>query len=408
MVLFLVLLFQALINKLSTKFTNFADAIVAKVQKRITTVTTVLTLIRLIAVEVFYNVLSNFGIIKRSEERRRVKCDLRGRTVLVTNCADNLGMVLTLELYKRGAVVIACHNRPEGNSNEVVKHALKLAIFRRGMLRGQSFFRGPSGHPLVTYHPFSPDPKLPDVATDFDHSRPSLTDPHRGGQIIVRKLDFSSFAAINGFVSDLINSGTPLHGVVNNQDLFATEQGFTDHGIDLVHQVNYVGPFYLMSKLFNHMSQSSELEKNFSPVIINFANELCSYYCPKVFLSKLFDGGNIFDSYANSKSAVTVATFESAAKLSNYDFRFYLIDSGIKLMDIKNNYRGLINSENGSQRNQNRNKTLRMKIKMKFADLLLKLYLRTKYHILRNPSGIMNHVLMALDNNWNCDKLVLR
>lgn len=385
---------------------------------------TCLKLINLIVIELFRNIVSNFDLIPRSEELLfrsdrwvRKKVDLEGKTILVTNCNDVLGSELILELFKRGAVVIGCHNRPgeEHESNDVVRQRIELGLRNRRL-------------PLTGN----------DVVTSLDSPG---SDSQR--RVIVQRLDLSSFHAVGTFVDKLLLSGMKLNCIINNQDVLIVDpQVESIHGLDFLHQINYYSPFYLMSKLYHHLSQSSnspvssqdsfqDEKKNSSrnhPILINFTSEIYANYSRGVHL----EGGLIIDTnfwfnYSRTKSATAIATKESVDKLSPFNFRIYLIETGFKALDKKHFCCQQHSSQvlNGGQESDGVESSgqesiggifskykneLKSVLWRKLTKIFFKFYHKVKCHVTRKPAGIVNHVLLALSNekDYDCNKFVIR
>jgi dehydrogenase/reductase SDR family protein 13 len=69
-------------------------------------------------------------------------------------------------------------------------------------------------------------------------------------------LDLGDLASVRACANEFLQTGEPLHGLINNAGL-AGQRGMTDSGFELAFGTNYVGPFLLTSLLLDRLRESA-------------------------------------------------------------------------------------------------------------------------------------------------------
>jgi NAD(P)-dependent dehydrogenase (short-subunit alcohol dehydrogenase family) len=69
-------------------------------------------------------------------------------------------------------------------------------------------------------------------------------------------LDLGDLSSVRACAQEFLDTGHPLHGLVNNAGL-AGARGMTDSGFELAFGTNYVGPFLLTSLLIERLRESA-------------------------------------------------------------------------------------------------------------------------------------------------------
>ncbi|KAA1473033.1 NAD-P-binding protein [Dentipellis sp. KUC8613] len=139
--------------------------------------------------------------------------DLAGQTAIVTGANTGIGYEIAKYLMANGAekVIIACRNEKKG------AHAVKTLTQETGRAEG--------------------------VAE-------------------VWPLDLASFASVRSFVRRFVESGLPLHILVNNAAVCSVPKSMTEDGFDIVVQVDHLAPLLLSILLFPVLERTSASDKN--------------------------------------------------------------------------------------------------------------------------------------------------
>jgi retinol dehydrogenase-12 len=69
-------------------------------------------------------------------------------------------------------------------------------------------------------------------------------------------LDLGDLASVRACANEFLQTGEPLHGLINNAGL-AGQRGMTDSGFELAFGTNYVGPFLLTGLLLDRLRESA-------------------------------------------------------------------------------------------------------------------------------------------------------
>jgi NAD(P)-dependent dehydrogenase (short-subunit alcohol dehydrogenase family) len=98
-------------------------------------------------------------------------------------------------------------------------------------------------------------------------TRPVIEEINRGaGTAEFLTLDLGDLASVRACAQAFLDSGAPLHGLINNAGL-AGKRGLTQSGFELTFGTNHVGPFLLTSMLLDRLQQSAPSR------IVNVASE---------------------------------------------------------------------------------------------------------------------------------------
>lgn len=138
--------------------------------------------------------------------RYREKTKMDGKTVIVTGCTSGIGKETARELAKRGArVIMAC----------------------RSMEKAE---------------------KIQD----------EIIDETKNTNVLVKKLDLSSFASIRTFAEDINKTEKKLDVLIHNAGYAETfKKNVSEDGIELTMATNHYGPFLLTHLLINLLKKSS-------------------------------------------------------------------------------------------------------------------------------------------------------
>ncbi|XP_065155144.1 retinol dehydrogenase 14 isoform X1 [Atheta coriaria] len=157
----------------------------------------------------------------------RGNAKMDGKTVIVTGGNGGIGKETARELAKRGArVILACRNIETGNiaKEEIVKDS-------------------------------------------------------KNDNVIVKKLDLSSFASIREFAADINRTEPKLHVLIHNAGTAETRSKVSEDGLELTMATNHYGPFLLTHLLIDLLIRTR------SARIVVVASEL--YRLASLNLSKL-------------------------------------------------------------------------------------------------------------------------
>jgi NAD(P)-dependent dehydrogenase (short-subunit alcohol dehydrogenase family) len=80
--------------------------------------------------------------------------------------------------------------------------------------------------------------------------------PANAGKIEVEQLDLGDLNSVRAFVKRWLDSGRPLHLLVNNAGIMATPQGTTPQGFELQVGTNHVGHFVLTTGLLPSLEKA--------------------------------------------------------------------------------------------------------------------------------------------------------
>ncbi|RUS83051.1 hypothetical protein EGW08_009190 [Elysia chlorotica] len=202
---------------------------------------------------------------------------LHGKTIIVTGASSGIGKEIALNFAKRGGnVVMACRDEVTGKE-----------------------------------------------AADFVRKETENMD------VYFSKLDLNSFKSIRDFVERFKKKEKRLDILVNNAGVMMCPQGLTEDGFDIQFQTNYLGPFYLTELLLDILKESAPSR------IINTtaaAQNLGDIDFDDInFENRDYNAG---DSYAQSKLAVVVHTFQLAERLKDTKVMCNVVNPGICNTDI--------------------------------------------------------------------------
>ncbi|KAM7543106.1 hypothetical protein Aperf_G00000008049 [Anoplocephala perfoliata] len=155
---------------------------------------------------------------------------LDGKLVIVTGANAGIGKETASELARRGAkVIMACRNLEKAES-------AKADI-------------------LSSYGEGQPTALTKNIVND--EVKKSLT-PVKPEQLIIEKLDLSSFKSVREFAERFREKGSKIDILVNNAGIYSCPYGKTEDGFEMQIGVNHLGPFLLTELLLPNMNRSSE------------------------------------------------------------------------------------------------------------------------------------------------------
>lgn len=146
---------------------------------------------------------------------------LDGKLVIVTGANTGIGKETTAELARRGAnVIMACRNmdRAEATKSDI----------------------------LTTYSKENPEALTRNVPNSKISERLTPVHPE---QLMIEKLDLSSFRSVRTFVDRIREKGYQVDILINNAGIFETLYGKTEDGFERHIGVNHLGPFLLTELL---------------------------------------------------------------------------------------------------------------------------------------------------------------
>lgn len=125
------------------------------------------------------------------------------------------------------------------------------------------------------------------------------------------QLDLASFKSIRSFAKEFLDSGSPLHILVNNAGVFALDRAFTEDGLEMTIGVNHFGPFLLTMLLLRRLYESRPSR------ILNvssYAHKLVTMHRDDLMGEKSY---NRFHAYGQSKLANILFTVALAKRTEN-------------------------------------------------------------------------------------------
>lgn len=131
-----------------------------------------------------------------------------------------------------------------------------------------------------------------------------------GGSVVPHRADLSSMADIVRLADSYLESGTPLHGLVNNVGVMIHERTVTDEGWELTYATNLLGQYVLTRRLLPRMIESA-------PARIVMVSSGGMYTQPLTVTNLQSDKGEYdgTDAYARTKRAEVVLAEEWAKEL---------------------------------------------------------------------------------------------
>ncbi|KAF6157428.1 hypothetical protein GIB67_004366 [Kingdonia uniflora] len=165
-------------------------------------------------------------------------------------------------------------------------------------------------------------------------------------EIILLKMDLSSFASIKIFCSEFISLGLPLNILINNAGKFCTKLEFSEDKIELSFATNYLGHYLLTDMLIEKMVETAE-QTGIQGRIINVSSVLHTWVKRDRFnFNSMLHPNNYHGTraYAQSKMASLLHAKEMARQLKARNARVTInaVHPGIVKTGIIGDHKGLI------------------------------------------------------------------
>ncbi|KAK9090359.1 hypothetical protein Sjap_023536 [Stephania japonica] len=165
-------------------------------------------------------------------------------------------------------------------------------------------------------------------------------------EIILLKLDLSSFASIKRFCIDFLSLELPLNILINNAGKFCQKLEFTEDKIEMTFATNYLGHFLMTEMLLERMVETSARTGiegriiNVSSVIHSWVKKERFHFCNMV-SPKKYSGTC---AYAQSKLANLLHAKEMARQLKARNARVAInaVHPGIVKTGIIRDHKGVI------------------------------------------------------------------
>ncbi|KAL3835224.1 hypothetical protein ACJIZ3_009960 [Penstemon smallii] len=165
-------------------------------------------------------------------------------------------------------------------------------------------------------------------------------------EIIISKIDLTSFASIQRFCSDFLSLGLPLHIIINNAGKYSHKLEFSEDNIELTFATNYIGHFLLTEMLLEKIMETA-LETGIEGRIVNVSSVIHSWVNKKDFcFTKLLNPKcyNGTQAYAQSKVANILHAKELSRQLKarKANVTINAVHPGFVKTGITRDYRGFI------------------------------------------------------------------
>jgi NAD(P)-dependent dehydrogenase (short-subunit alcohol dehydrogenase family) len=148
--------------------------------------------------------------------------------------------------------------------------------------------------------------------------------------------DLASRAEVDRAAREVLASGRPLHGLVNNAGLVNLQRQETVDGAEMVFAVNYLAMFQLTLRLLPRLVESAPAR------IVNVASDMHKMSGPDLDDLDLERGYGWARSYARSKRAILYFTRELARRLEGTGVTVNAVDPGPVASGIGSNNSGFL------------------------------------------------------------------
>lgn len=211
------------------------------------------------------------------------KARLDGKTAIITGANCGIGKITAKEFYRIGArVVMACRDIQ----------------------------------------------KAEEAAQEIQKTVTSANDSEPVGQIVIKKLDLSSFTSIKQCAKDILQSEQQINLLINNAGIMMCPQSKTEDGFEMQFGVNHLGHFLLTCLLLPRILQSTPAR------IVNvssLAHERGRMHFDDLNMEKNYAP---FQAYAQSKLANILFTKQLADRLKNTGVNVYAVHPGLVKTEI--------------------------------------------------------------------------
>lgn len=148
-------------------------------------------------------------------------------------------------------------------------------------------------------------------------------------------LELTNSDSIDAFAEKFLNSGRPLHLLINNAGVMWTPLHRDERGYESQFSINHLGHFQLTAKLWDALKKTegarvvnvSSSAHNYSPVFFDDVNYNNREY-------------NKFEAYGQAKTATVLFTVELDKRAQEYGVRAYTLHPGISLETNLGRYLG--------------------------------------------------------------------
>ncbi|RZC36874.1 adh short domain containing protein [Asbolus verrucosus] len=168
---------------------------------------------------------------------------------------------------------------------------------------------------------------------DSEKSKNRIIALTQNPNIISKYLDLSSFKSVRDFADDFKGTEGRLDILVNNAGISVSSLKPTEDGLDLLMQVNYLGPFLLTHLLIDLLKKSAPSRIVFTSSCLAFLGDLKSndvYFTTSNSCSSF----TTLNSYSNSKLATLIASDIFAKKLKYTGVTSNSLHPGLVLTNI--------------------------------------------------------------------------
>ncbi|VUZ47829.1 unnamed protein product [Hymenolepis diminuta] len=230
---------------------------------------------------------------------------LDGKLVIVTGANTGIGKETAAELARRGAnVIMACRNmdRAEATKSDI----------------------------LTTYSKENPEALTRNVPNSTISERLTPVHPE---QLMIEKLDLSSFRSVRTFVDRIREKGYQVDILINNAGIFETLYGKTEDGFERHIGVNHLGPFLLTELLIPVLKRNP----NGSRIIFVSSRGHRSARMSLLPLNTERDKYNYFQCYYRSKLANAMYTAYLGRTFKSDGIQTASVHPGVVVTDILRN-----------------------------------------------------------------------
>lgn len=148
-------------------------------------------------------------------------------------------------------------------------------------------------------------------------------------------LELTNPDSIDAFAEKFLNSGRPLHFLINNAGVMWTPLRRDERGYESQFSINHLGHFQLTAKLWEALKKTDEAR------IVNVSSSAHNY-SPVLFEDIHYNKREYdkFEAYGQSKTATVLFTVELDKRVQEFGVRAYALHPGISLETNLGNHLG--------------------------------------------------------------------